>query len=68
VKPEQQATYVKDTIARLRDLGVRGVVIFQWRDPKPFPGRREIWPYFAGLHDADGKPKASLAAFAEAAK
>ena len=68
VTPERQAEYVMDTIRRLRDLGVRGVVIFQWRDPKPFPGRREIWPYYAGLHAAEGGPKPSLAAFREAAQ
>jgi polysaccharide biosynthesis protein PslG len=66
VTPEQQAAYVKDTLTGLRDLGVRGAVIFQWRDPKPFPGRREIWPYFAGLHDAGGTAKPSLTAFREA--
>jgi polysaccharide biosynthesis protein PslG len=68
VTPDRQADYVKETIARMHDLSVRGVVIFQWRDPKPFPGRREIWPYYAGLHDADGKAKPSLTAFAEAVR
>jgi polysaccharide biosynthesis protein PslG len=68
VTPGRQAAYVKETIARMRALGVRGVVIFQWRDPKPFAGRREIWPYYAGLHDAAGQPKPSLAAFSEAAR
>jgi hypothetical protein len=68
VTPERQAAYIRETITRLRALGIRGVVVFQWRDPKPFPGRRDIWPYYAGLHDADGKPKPSLAAFSEAAR
>jgi hypothetical protein len=68
VTPARQAEYVKDTIARMHELGVRGVVIFQWRDPKPFPGRREIWPYYAGLHDANGTEKPGLAAFREAAR
>ena len=63
----QQAEYVKDTLTQLHNLGVRGVVTFQWRDPKPVPGRRAIWPYYAGLLDADGKPKPSLAAFSDAA-
>jgi hypothetical protein len=52
----------------LHELGVRGTVIFQWRDPKPFPGRREIWPYYAGLHTDDGTAKPSLEAFTQAAK
>jgi hypothetical protein len=42
-------------------------VNFQWRDPKPFHGRREIWPYYAGLHDADGTAKPSLQALKAAA-
>ncbi|MEA2494176.1 MAG: polysaccharide biosynthesis protein PslG [Thermoleophilaceae bacterium] len=67
VTPDRQAGYVKETLTRLHELGVRGVVIFQWRDPKPFPGRRAIWPYYAGLLDQDGKPKPSLAAFTAAA-
>lgn len=61
VSPERQAAYLQETIAKLRTLGVRGIVVFQWRDPKPFPGRREIWPYYAGLLDVDGKPKPALA-------
>jgi exo-beta-1,3-glucanase (GH17 family) len=68
VTPGEQAAYVQETLTRLHALGVRGVVVFQWRDPKPFPGRREIWPYYAGLNDASGKPKPSLAAFSAAAK
>ena len=62
VTPDKQAEYLKQTLTRLRQLGVRGVVVFQWRDPKPFPGRREIWPYYAGLVDVNGKPKPALSA------
>jgi polysaccharide biosynthesis protein PslG len=68
VSPERQADYVKRTLTDLHELGVRGTVIFQWRDPKPFPGRREIWPYYAGLHTDDGTAKPSLEAFTQAAK
>jgi hypothetical protein len=67
VTPGKQAEYIKETFAKLRAMDVRGIVVFQWRDPKPFAGRREIWPYYAGLLDVDGKPKPSLAAFREAA-
>jgi hypothetical protein len=67
VSPARQAEFVKQTITELRALGVRGIVIFQWRDPKPFPGRRDIWPYHAGLLEQDGTPKPALAAFKEAA-
>jgi hypothetical protein len=66
VTPEKQATYIAETVRRLKaaraELKVRGVVIFQWKDPKPFPGRREIWPYHAGLLDRNGNPKPALKA------
>lgn len=64
VTPEKQATYLAETIKQLRAEKVRGIVVFQWRDPKPFPGRREIWPYHAGLLGVDGKPKPALDAVA----
>jgi polysaccharide biosynthesis protein PslG len=67
VSAQKQADYDKQVLTRLHAMGVRGVVVFQWRDPKPFPGRRDIWPYYAGLHDADGAPKPSLKAFEQAA-
>ena len=71
VSEDQQAAYIKQTLselaARRKSLGIRGAILFQWHDPKPFPGRREIWPYYAGLHDDAGTPKPSLAAFRSAA-
>lgn len=71
VTPERQADYVATTLRDLHDargsLGIRGAVVFQWRDPKPFAGRRDIWPYYAGLLDVDGRPKPALAAFKAAA-
>jgi hypothetical protein len=70
VTDDQQAKNIADTIALLnrerQHLHLRGFVVFQWRDPKPFPGRRDIWPYYAGLLDANGNPKPSLAAFEKA--
>jgi hypothetical protein len=67
VTPEQQAHYLAETVTRLRNEKVRGVVIFQWRDPKPFPGRRPIWPYYAGLLREDGTPKPALPALTRTA-
>jgi hypothetical protein len=71
VSKDQQAQNLAQTVgelsARRGALGLRGVVVFQWHDPKPFPGRRPIWPYFAGLIADDGSPKPSLAAFEKAA-
>lgn len=72
VSRRQQASYIAETIRRLKavrdELRLRGVVLFQWRDPKPFPGRRPLWPYYAGLLDSDGNPKPSLAAFERSAR
>jgi hypothetical protein len=72
VTPPRQASYLSETLTLIgKDraaLGLRGAVVFQWRDPKPYPGRREIWPFYAGLLDVDGKPKPGLAAFMKAAK
>jgi hypothetical protein len=72
VSKEQQARYIAQTLRDVRTqkqaLGLRGAIVFQWRDPKPFPGRREIWPYYAGLLEADGTPKPSLKAFESAAR
>jgi hypothetical protein len=67
----KQAEYLARTLRDLeaqRDaLKLRGVVVFQWRDPRPYPGRREIWPFYAGLLDDQGKPKPALAAVAKVA-
>jgi hypothetical protein len=67
VSEQKQAEYIAETVKRLRVEKVRGVVVFQWRDPKPFPGRRPIWPYYAGLLHEDGAPKPALAALAAVA-
>ena len=67
---EGQATAIERTMAALRAewdaLRLRGVVYFQWRDPDPYPGRREIWPFHAGLLDRHGRPKPGLRAYEEA--
>lgn len=67
VTREAQARYVTETFRRLAALDLRGAVYFQWRDPEPFPGRRPIWPYFAGLLEVDGSEKPALSAFERAA-
>jgi hypothetical protein len=71
VSPARQAAYIRQTLQKLAaarsSLGIRGAVVFQWRDPKPFAGRREIWPYFAGLNYDSGKAKPALTAFRAAA-
>lgn len=71
VTPQTQARYLTDTFKRLvaeqKSLGLRGVVWFQWRDPDPVPGRREIWPFFAGLVGSDGQSKPAVSALEDAA-
>jgi polysaccharide biosynthesis protein PslG len=66
VSPPEQADYIASTVrdvrARKAALNLRGIVLFQWRDPKPYPGRRDIWPFHAGLLDETGRPKPSLTA------
>src|SRR5206468_6306404 len=53
VAASTQASYIARTLQALgrdrAELRLRGVVLFQWRDPRPFPGRRDIWPYYTGL-------------------
>ena len=72
VTDAQHATYIATTLRDVRAqkeaLNLRGAIVFQWRDPKPFTDRRDIWPYYAGLLDVDGRPKPALAAFAAAAR
>lgn len=70
VSRAEQADYIARTLRELkahRDaLKLRGVVLFQWRDPKPYAGRRPIWPFYAGLIDEQGRPKPSLRALESA--
>jgi hypothetical protein len=72
VTRETQARYLIETFQRLEaernSLKLRGVVWFQWRDPDPVPGRRPIWPYFAGLVESSGQPKPAQGALERAAK
>lgn len=51
----------RELTARRGELGLRGIVQFQWQDR---PGAS--WPNHAGLLRADGSAKPSLAAYADA--
>lgn len=68
--PGGQAAAIERTLAALGAewgaLRLRGVVYFQWRDPDPYPGRREIWPFHAGLLDREGRAKPGLRAYERA--
>ncbi|HET9025696.1 MAG TPA: hypothetical protein VFN64_14075, partial [Burkholderiaceae bacterium] len=67
VSEAQQAASVGDLVAqvaaRRAELGLRGVVIFRWRDAI---STFDAWPLHAGLVRADGTVKPALAAFRDA--
>jgi hypothetical protein len=54
--------------ARRRDLGVRGVVYYDWKDARPFPGGKDFFGLHTGLLTIDGRAKPALAAFRRAAQ
>ena len=62
-----QAANLTDLIAqvgaRRAELGIRGVIIFRWRDAV---STFDAWPLHAGLVRADGSAKPGLAAFRDA--
>jgi hypothetical protein len=53
--------------ARRRELGIRGVVYFNWRDARPYPGGEDFWGLHTGLFDRRGEPKPGFFAFKRAA-
>lgn len=67
-----QAERVERTIVRLAGerlrLRLRGVVYFNWKDARPFPGGVDFWGLHTGLLDIRGRPKPAAAAFARAAR
>jgi hypothetical protein len=54
--------------ARRRELGVRGVVYYDWRDARPYPGGKDFFGLHTGLLTIDGRAKPALAAFRRAAQ
>jgi hypothetical protein len=62
-----QATQIKDLVkqvaARQVELGIRGLVVFRWRDAV---SSFDAWPLHAGLVRADGSAKPALEAFRDA--
>jgi hypothetical protein len=66
-----QATRVSKSLAvvgkRRRELRLRGVVYFSWRDAKPYPPIfRDLWGLHTGLLDLQGRPKPAFNAFKKA--
>ncbi len=46
-----------------RRLGIRGVVYFNWKDARPYPGGEDFWGLHTGLLAIDGHPKPGFRAF-----
>ena len=51
-----------------RQLGIRGIVYFNWRDSRPFAGGHEFFGLHTGLLRRNGTAKPALGAFARAAR
>ena len=62
-----QASEIERALGELRrlseELGLRGVVYFNWRDAPPYAGAKDFWGLHTGLLDIDGRPKPALRAF-----
>jgi hypothetical protein len=72
VSERRQAVLIRRTLAELarrrRELRLRGVVYFNWRDSRPFAGGREFFGLHTGLLRIDGSAKPALAAYARDAR
>lgn len=72
VTEARQAQLVGDLFrqgaARARELRLRGIVYYKWRDVPPFPGGRDFWGLYTGLVNRDNTVKPALSAYAAAAK
>jgi hypothetical protein len=66
-----QAQAIRSVLPKLwaarAGLGLQGVIYFNWRDAKPYPGGKDFWGLHTGLLSITGKDKPALAAFASAA-
>jgi hypothetical protein len=67
-----QAASVRRAIRSLAghrsELGIAGLVYYDWRDQRPSGEQRDFFGLHTGLLRIDGSPKAGLEAFAEAAR
>jgi hypothetical protein len=53
--------------SRRRELGIQGVVYFDWQDAPPYAGGRDFFGLHTGLLRQDGSSKPALHAFSDAA-
>jgi hypothetical protein len=69
VGEQGQAARIRGALAELaerrQELGIRGVVYYNWRDSPPFPGGRDFFGLHTGLLRRDGSAKPALKAFAD---
>jgi hypothetical protein len=57
-----------DLVDQRRELGVRGVVYFNWRDAPPYPGGRDFFGLHTGLLRRNGSQKPAFQSFAAAVR
>jgi hypothetical protein len=63
----QAISSVFTTLWEVREaLQLQGVVYFNWRDAKPYPGGKDFWGLHTGLVQRGGAGKPALAAFTDA--
>jgi hypothetical protein len=67
-----QATRVGRALAgfsrRREELGIYGVIYYNWRDAPPYEGGQDFFGLHTGLLDIEGRPKRALAAYRAVAK
>jgi hypothetical protein len=70
VSESRQAELLRSTAlelhARRAELGIRGLVYYQWIDLNPLPSQSDAVWYHIGLLAADGRPKPALGAYSDA--
>ena len=54
---------LSDLVDERRELGVRGVVYFNWRDAPPYPGGQDFFGLHTGLLRRNGSPKPAYHSF-----
>jgi len=69
--PQGQARAIRDTMTLLwkerGSLRLRGMVYFNWRDAKPWPGGKDFWGLHTGLLRRNNTPKPAYYAFRDTA-
>ena len=72
VGEREQAAHIRsvlaDLVQRRPELGVRGVVYFNWRDAPPYPGGQDFFGLHTGLLRRDGTPKPAFRSFRAAVR